>query len=328
MSKGSFIISIDFELFWGLIDWQTLESSTVRLQGVRRAVAGMLELFREYEIHATWATVGFLFLDGMDELRSGRPTALPRYENRGLDPYAYADRVGTTVPRELHFAPEVIEQILATPGQELATHTLSHFCCLEQPRDVAAFRSDLERALAIARERFGVHLTSLAFPRNEYSPAHIRTAGELGITAYRGNPPGWMHTPRPRADDTSLARAARLADTYLPILPGMPYVPAASLDGGPVNVRASRFLRPWTTSLRAVDGLRLRRVLGELRAAAERGRAYHIWWHPHNFGLHPDQNLVALRHILEAFASLSASHGIQSLSMREVADGLAERAAA
>lgn len=319
MSNGSFVVSLDFELYWGLIDWRSLESYAGNLRGVRRAAAGMLELFRAYEIHATWATVGFLFLDGMDELRDRRPAVLPDYTNRAMDPFAYAERSGGSVPRDLHFAPDVIERILATPGQELATHTLSHFYALEAPGSVPAFRADLEMALAIARERFDTELTSLVFPRNQYTPAHIDVAAELGITAYRGNPAQWMHTTRPTAADTRRARLVRLADTYIPVAGDASFVPSRPVDGGPVNVTASRFLRPWTNGLGWADRLRLRRITTELRSAAERGRTYHLWWHPHNFGLRPAQNLAGLKLILDTFAELRRTHGMQSLSMREVA---------
>ena len=243
MDRGSLVISLDFELYWGLIDWRSLDSYAANLRGVRSAAAGMLELFRAYEVHATWATVGFLFLDGMDELIARRPPNLPGYANRMMDPYAYAERVRDSVPRELHFAPDVIETIVATPGQELASHTFSHFYCLEAPSSLPAFRSDLEAAIEVAYERFGIRLTSLVFPRNQYSPAHIRAAGELGITAYRGNPHVWTHTTRPRARDTRLARLARFADTYVPVHHDLSFQLTPSADGGPVD---SRFLRPWT----------------------------------------------------------------------------------
>jgi len=320
MSKGSFVISLDFELYWGLIDWRSLESYAGNLRGERHAAAGMLDVFTEFDVHATWATVGFLFMAGMDEVRARRPAVSPAYLNPALDPFAYADRVGSSAPPDLHFAPDVIEQILATPGQELATHTLSHFYCQEPPGSVAAFRSDLECALAVARERFDARLTSLVFPRNQYTPAHVRAAAELGITAYRGNPAGRMYAPQATADDTTRDRLARLADTYVPVSRDLTFVPVKPADGGPVDVTASRFLRPWTRALGAVDWLRVRRITRELRSAAKRGRSYHLWWHPHNFGLDPDRNLAALRTILETFAELRATHGIQSRSMAEVAD--------
>jgi len=322
MDGGSLVISLDFELYWGLVDWRSLDSYAGNLRGVRTAAAGMLELFRSHEVHATWATVGFLFLDSMDELIARRPPILPGYANATMDPYAYAERVRDSVPRELHFAPDVIETIVATPGQELASHTFSHFYCLEAPSSLPAFRSDLEAAIEVARERFGIRLTSLVFPRNQYSPAHIRVAGELGITAYRGNPNVWTHTTRPRSGDTRLSRLARFADTYVPVHHDLSFQPTPSADGGPVDIRASRFLRPWTRGLRWADRLRVNRIRRELTAAAERKTSYHLWWHPHNFGLHPAENLAALSGILDTFVELRDRHGMRSLTMREAAESV------
>ncbi|HEY0444519.1 MAG TPA: hypothetical protein VGC90_09875 [Candidatus Limnocylindrales bacterium] len=319
MPRGTFVISLDFELFWGVIDWRSLDAYAGNLRGVRPAVAGMLELFQRYDVHVTWATVGFLFLTGMDDLLSRRPSVLPEYRHTPLDPYRYAARAGASVPPDLHFAPDVIETILATPGQELATHSLSHFCCLEEPASLEAFRSDLAAAIAIADERFGARITSLVFPRNQYTDTHVRAAGELGITAYRGNPDLWMHTPRPQRSDTLIARAFRFADAYVPVTRDVSFVPGAAVHGVPVNVKASRYLRPWTPQLQWTERLVIGRITRELAAAAARGRTYHLWWHPHNFGLHPSQNLAALRAILDTFAALRRTHGMQSLTMQEVA---------
>ena len=40
MSNGSFVVSLDFELYWGLIDWRSLDSYAGNLRGVRYAAAG------------------------------------------------------------------------------------------------------------------------------------------------------------------------------------------------------------------------------------------------------------------------------------------------
>jgi hypothetical protein len=46
---------------------------------------------------------------------------------------------------------------------------------------------------------------------------------------------------------------------------------------------------------------------------------FHLWWHPHNFGVNLRQNLAMLTTVLDHFASLSKRHGMESLSMGEVA---------
>ena len=62
-SHGNFTISLDFELYWGMRDVKTLESCNERIRNVHVIVPKLLELFKRYEIHTTWAIVGFLFLN-------------------------------------------------------------------------------------------------------------------------------------------------------------------------------------------------------------------------------------------------------------------------
>ena len=324
MVGPAFIVSLDFELYWGLLDVRSLASYAANLRGVPRAVEGMLDLFAEFDVHATWATVGFLFMDSMAEVRAHRPTMLPGYADPRLDPFAYADGPGSSADPAFHFAPHLIERILATPGQELATHTLSHFYPLEAPEALDAFRMDLDGAIAVARRRFDVDLTSIAFPRNQYSIEHLRIAADAGISAFRGQPGAVdVFDPCGFGGLATGAPGERFADTYLPIARDTTFVPTPPPAGQPVNVLGSQFLRPWSDERRRLDRFRVGRVVGELRAAAEHGRHYHLWWHPHNFGLAPGQNLASLRQILEAFAVLRDTHGMRSLTMRDVAGGVA-----
>lgn len=97
--------------------------------------------------------------------------------------------------------------------------------------------------------------------------------------------------------------------------------PPPSLTGEfPVNVPASRFLRPCSHALRALEPLRLRRITTEMNMAAKRGLLYHLWWHPHNFGVEMEYNLAFLRKILDHYRSLNECYGFESINMSEVAD--------
>ena len=79
---GTFVVSLDFELHWGVRDHRTVAEYRENLLGVRRAIPALLALFSEFGIRATWATVGFLFFESIDELRAALPTELPRYVDR------------------------------------------------------------------------------------------------------------------------------------------------------------------------------------------------------------------------------------------------------
>jgi len=50
---GSFLISLDFELFWGMRDKTSIRSYGPNILGVRAAIPAMLELFRRYQVRAT-----------------------------------------------------------------------------------------------------------------------------------------------------------------------------------------------------------------------------------------------------------------------------------
>ena len=65
---GNFVISLDFELMWGVRDHATRESYGRNVLGGRQAVAAMLDLFHKRGISATWATVGALLCESKDEL--------------------------------------------------------------------------------------------------------------------------------------------------------------------------------------------------------------------------------------------------------------------
>jgi hypothetical protein len=52
-----------------------------------------------------------------------------------------------------------------------------------------------------------------------------------------------------------------------------------------------------------------------MTVAARQGKVFHLWWHPHNFGLHTDENLAFLERILEHYAKLRHEYGFESAAM-------------
>jgi hypothetical protein len=65
--------------------------------------------------------------------------------------------------------------------------------------------------------------------------------------------------------------------------------------------------------------LRAKRIKSDLDHCAKKGLAYHLWWHPHNFGVNLHQNLGILEAILKHFSSLRDQGAMESLSMGELA---------
>jgi peptidoglycan/xylan/chitin deacetylase (PgdA/CDA1 family) len=317
------VISLDFELHWGVRDWMPVNGRyRSNLLGARSAVPRLLEIFQEFEVAATWATVGLLFAATRAEAKHFAPVRKPRYLDRTLWPYA--EPVGDDEAEDpLHYARSLIQLIKVTPRQEIASHTFSHYYCLEPGQQADDFRADLESAIAIA-EHCGIRLRTVVFPRNQVNPAYAPILREAGFSAYRGNQAGEAYRAVPGDALDGRMRVRRLLDAYVDLDRASPVACADLLDAdGLVNVRASRFLRPFKPLLASIESRRLRRICGGLDEAARSGGIFHLWWHPHNFGAHLTENLRSLRHILEHFSRLRRTEGFMSLNMADVAEQVA-----
>ncbi|MEA2512091.1 MAG: hypothetical protein QOJ59_1578 [Thermomicrobiales bacterium] len=319
---GALVISLDFELHWGVRDLYPGDGGAYRqnLLGAREAIPRLLDLFEEYEVAATWATVGFLFASRREEFERYRPAMRPSYLDRRLDPFLEVPG-SDEADDPLHYAASLVDLICRRPRQEIGSHTYSHYYCLEEGHDAASFRSDVESAVAIAKVR-GVELRSLVFPRNQFNLEYADTLVELGFTSCRTNAAGWIYREsagsRYRRPD---ARAGRLLDTYVEVS-GDQVTPWDEIPfvGSLCCLPASHFLRPYTPRLRRLELLRLRRITSGLRRAATEHGVFHIWWHPHNAGAYTDEYLAFLRDILEEYRRCRDRFGMQSLAMAEAAN--------
>jgi peptidoglycan/xylan/chitin deacetylase (PgdA/CDA1 family) len=318
VTAGALVISLDFELHWGVRDKHAPQSEySPNLRGARAVIPRLLELFDEFGVSATWATVGFLFAETREDLARFSPPERPMYRDRRLSPYA--EPVGTDEADDpLHFAPSLIRLIQRSPGQEIATHTFSHYYCGEAGQTRETFRADLAAACAIAA-RYGITFRSIVFPRNQHNPAYDDVLSEHGIRSYRGNPGSrrWRFTSA--AESASpWKRAHRLLDAYVGGPSNAISWSEVSRPSGLSDVRATCLLRPYQPALRHLEPIRLDRLRGSLRSAAREGRILHLWWHPHNFGVHQEENLGFLRRILTEFAACRERFGMRSLSMASV----------
>jgi hypothetical protein len=54
--------------------------------------------------------------------------------------------------------------------------------------------------------------------------------------------------------------------------------------------------------------------------AADRSQVFHLWWHPHNFGTHLQENVATLAAVLDHLDVLRRTRGMQSFTMAEAAE--------
>jgi len=312
--SGEFVISLDFELLWGVRDHATRDTYGTNVLGGREAIPRILDLFERHGICATWATVGLLMAESRDELIASLPPPelRPHYSDPRLSNYAYLDEVGEDERRDPHYyGMSLVRRIAGCPGQEIGTHTHSHFYCLEPGQTIDAFEADLVAAHRLAEIK-GITLRSIVFPRNQFSPDHLRTCAQKGINIYRGNPGPWAYRAADGAGQTPLRRALRLADAHTGVLGPKTYI---KQSGSPQNIPASQFLRPKTGKLARLHPAHIQTIKRAMTVAAQQAAGFHLWWHPHNFGKNTADNLLALELILKHFLALNKTFGFLSKSM-------------
>jgi len=132
MKTGKFVISLDFELMWGVRDKRTINDYGQNILNVHQVIPQTLKLFRKYAVCGTFSTVGFLFFKTKEELLANLPSIKPQYKDKSLSPYenSYFESLGSDFNQDkYHFAPLLIDEIKKYPEQEIGTHTFSHYYC-------------------------------------------------------------------------------------------------------------------------------------------------------------------------------------------------------
>ena len=318
--NGAFIISLDFELFWGILskNKKDIDNYKNNLFGARNVIPRLLELFDKYKIHATWATVGLLFFKTKNELIAGLPEDRPAYPDKTLSPYEHINEIGEDEKEDpLHYAPSLINLIASYPNQEISSHTFSHYNTLEIGQNGKTFEADLATSIKIAK-KYNINIETLVFPYHKINYDYLPICKKLGIMAYRGNQDGWLHNGK-----NYLAKIIiRFVDRYVNIAGHNAFLPTMVSENLPLNIKASRFLYPYSGKLRFLEKFRLNRILSGMTYAAKNGLAYHIWWHPHNFGLNQEQNLMFLEKILKHYLALEKKYNMASLNIKELAQHL------
>jgi hypothetical protein len=268
------VISLDFELFWGVSDSRTINAYGKNIEGVWRAVPALLSMFHQYDVRATWATVGMLMCRNYAQWRDIRPSTLPKYLRSSCSTYEL-DATVSENPK-LFFARPLVEKILDTQGQELASHTYSHFFCGEEGATPQQFAADLDCANELASE-IGVSFRSLVFPRNQIDREYLVELPKAGIKVYRGNPDHWLYRDGHFTPAGIAGRVVRFADSWVPVTGD--HTTSVMMVGGLINVPASLLFRPWSHHFRSLESLRLHRLKEAMTTAARTGRVCHLWWH-------------------------------------------------
>jgi len=258
---GSVVISVDAELGWGSVDFDTPPES--RVENARSGWLTLCDLLAEYDVPATWAVVGHLFHESCDGRHPDHPVGTEWFARKRKE---WADRPA------LRYAADPIETIRDSgPAHEIGCHTYSHveFGAPETTETVAT--AELERSLDVAEE-WGIDLTSAVYPRNNVG--HRRVLADYGFESYRGR------QPASRRSLPEKLRTVAFGSGHPPLV-----TPTVD-EHGLIDIPASLFLfsfegAPLRLSQPVVGDPVIELVERGL-AAADSDGVLHLWLHPNN----------------------------------------------
>lgn len=238
MLNGHFVISLDFELYWGVHDVFSVRQYGDNIRNVNYVIPRLISLFERYEIRATFAIVGGIYHTDFEDFRTfiSDSPIFPEYHEPILSPYSQKGLQKIANMPELFFQKQLIDQIKIA-GHEIGTHTYCHYYCDEEGADVKSFEYDIKNAVGIA-EKYGDNITSIVFPRNQIPPQEFEDILlRYGITCCRSNPyVGY-------SSNNLLNKVRRTIMSYFPLQPLTSNVPEKN---DIIKIQANYFLRPYS----------------------------------------------------------------------------------
>ncbi len=321
--NGQFVISLDFEKYWGIFDSKGLDDYRENLDNVDVIVDRLLDLSNQYDIKLTFATVGFLFNKNKEDFVANTPSLTPTYSNKKFSPYSRYNELGDIEnDTKYHIAHNSILKIKNDTNHEIGTHTYCHYYCMENGQTKEQFEADLKMAIKVAKDS-DIDIKSIVFPRNQTNEKYFNICKEYGILSYRGNENFFIYKHRPEIDNKKIIfRALRLLDAYINISGHHIYNLNELKTDSLINIPSSYFLRSYIKKLSFLEALKLKRVKKTMTIAAKKKELYHLWFHPHNFGVNLEENFNNLENIFKKYAELNEQYNFESITMTGLAKKL------
>lgn len=315
LETGTFVVSIDVEMAWGVAHRPAPDEGGHDYAAEREVIDRILEVFARYQVAATWAVVGHLFLDGCQAEGAVPHPDVVRPAYSWLDRDWFAIDPCSTVAEAPHwYGPDIVDAILACPvHQEVASHSFSHVIVDDPGCSPEAFGSELAAAVEVAAER-DVELRSFVYPRN--AVAQIERLGEHGFRCYRGGRPSVPFAGHPTWQRRFLA-----ALDHVRPLAGSAARPARH-PSGVWNIPQTYLFNPTTSGRRLPPALWSRPAVARLEQAARERSLFHLWFHPYNITAAPDPTIDALDRICAAATRLRDHGRLDIVPMGALAERL------
>lgn len=314
LEKGVFTISIDTELAWGTFDHGGHIKYAEAYKKYRLIISELLKLFERYDIPATWAIVGHLFLDSCTK-ENGKlhPDIIRPKHNRFSGDWFSCDP-GTDIYKDIFwYGSDIVDTIRdAVPKQEIACHSFSHPIFSDTGCSEEAAKSDVAKCVALAKEK-GIELKSFTFPRN--SPGHLKVLSDYGFRVFRAEDSAFCNW-KPNLFRKGLLLLFDMFPTTPPVVEPKPI-----FDDRLLEVKGSMLFRFAQGASRFVPkGTRFKKARKGIDAAIENKKVFHLWLHPISFAWKTPEMLDEFRDVLEYAARRRNEGSLKIATLQGIGD--------
>jgi hypothetical protein len=311
LKRGVFILSLDTELAWGSVHGGSLPRREALFRQTRPCISRLLILLERYQIRATWALVGHLFLEECRPVNGIKHPEIirPKYPWYP-DDWFLPDPCSRLEDAPMWYGRDIVQQIKNCPvPQEIGCHAFSHIRVGEAGCSRECFASEL-KACRVEAEKLGLNLQSFVFPRN--SVGHLDALTEAGFLAYRGVTPGVF--------EDLPGIAGRIYRQMGRLIPLTPPVVLPKREHGIWNIPASYFYPSSHQGWKVLPGLsRVYKVKKGLERAVKKRSIFHLWFHPFNLASQPDRLFSELETVFSDVCRHRDAGKLDILTMGELA---------
>jgi len=309
LPKGIFVLSLDVELCWGAIDKPAqLEKNKKYYEQARDCIDKILVLLEKYNIPATWAIVGHLFLQRCNPAKGGKHSDIPRstYPWYSKD---WFEQSPCTDDKEapLWYGQDIVRKVInCSVHQEIASHSFAHILYGDENTKRNTVRADLTNCVCEAG-KFDIELKSFVFPRN--TAGYVDELNNFGFTAYRGIEPVWY-----RSFPKGLRKVCHMIDQLMSLCPP---VSLPEYDQGLYNIPGSMLYLPMNGFRKLIPvEFRINKAKKGIRKAIENKRIFHLWFHPFNIATNQEKLLYGLEEIFMEVQSSRDNGELETKNMK------------
>lgn len=315
LKEGIFTISIDTELAWGTFDHGGHIKYRDAYQKYRFIITKILESFKRYEISATWAIVGHLFLDSCSKENGKLHADIVRPKHRWFDSDWFSCDPGADISKDnFWYGRDIVDMIKDTkPKQEIASHSFCHPIFSDAGCSRQTAESDIAKCVALAKEE-GIDLKSFTFPRN--SAGHLDVISQYGFRVFRGEDAAFYNL-RPNILRKGMLLLSDISTVTPPVV-----TPNMVLNDKLVEVKGSMLFRFAHGASRFIPkGVRLRKAKKGIDKAIEEGKVFHLWLHPISFAWKTTELFEEFEEILKYAASRRKEGNLKILTLQQIGEG-------